>query len=62
MVTGLHARMRCGGVVEGKVESMTGLTRPAAISGKTLASTARAMAPLSATERARTSSLYGSAV
>ena len=37
----------------GKVESITGLTRPAAISGNTLASTARAIAALSATERAR---------
>src|SRR5712671_5236126 len=43
----------------GKVLSIRGFTLPAAISGSTCCSTARAIAPLSGTERARSVERYG---
>ena len=44
-----------------KVESITGFTVPAAISGSTLLSIARAIAALSTVARARSVDLYGGA-
>src|SRR5262245_11417010 len=46
----------------GKVLSMGGLTRPAAISGSTCSSTARAIAPLSGIERAQGRACVGQAL